>query len=203
MKIIKLKYCFFFLFAIPSIVFSQLFPKLDKYNLTQVKGQVNIDIRLSSGSICNGIDVYRSTDSINFVYIGGIPGFCGSFDVPTDYQYTDEKPIVNATNYYYLDFGGLGTSPIQSINIIGLNQSGYRLSPNPSNSNVSLYFNNSRFSEFELFLYNTHGQIVLQQKTNLDFINLNVSHLFSGIYSFSLLDKSFNQTIIGRLIVQH
>jgi hypothetical protein len=203
MKHWELKYGLFIFLIIPTLAVAQLFPKLDKYSLTNINGQVKMDIRLSSGSICNGIDVYRSTDSINFTYIGGIPGFCGSFDVPTDYQYTDEKPIVNATNYYYLDFGGLGTSPIQSINIIGLNQSGYRLSPNPSNTNVSLYFNNTRFSEFELYLYNTHGQIVLQQRTNLDFINLNVSHLLSGIYSFSLLDKSFNQIINGRIVVQH
>ncbi|MDP2175458.1 MAG: T9SS type A sorting domain-containing protein [Bacteroidota bacterium] len=193
----------YFIFSISNSVKGQSFPNLEKWSLTEINGQVKIDIKLSSGNICYGIDVYRSIDSNNFVYIGGIPGFCGSLAEPTNYEFVDEKPVVNSNNYYYIDFGGLGTSPILNIVINKINTNGYRISPNPSSEFANIYFLNDNLNEFEFVLINNIGGIILKQNTNTAFITINVNDLLSGIYSFSLINKSIPQIINGSILVMH
>jgi len=69
-------------------------PILDKFDVTANHQQVFISCTIGSGNVCNGIEIWRSMDSINFNIVGDIPGICGSLAEPVNYYFIDENPRV-------------------------------------------------------------------------------------------------------------
>jgi hypothetical protein len=51
---------------------------LSDFDIDQSNGKVLLAWTIKSGSICNGMQIYRSKDSIDFVLIEDIQGVCGS-----------------------------------------------------------------------------------------------------------------------------
>jgi len=81
-----------------------------KANETQ--GKVLLTWQIVRGSTCNGIQIYRGTDSTQLTQVGEIIGVCGSITEPIDYSFVDEKLSKNNTYYYRLEFGTQGSSKI-------------------------------------------------------------------------------------------
>ena len=73
---------------------------MDELSIDYSQGNVLLAWTIKSGSVCNGIQIYRSTDSLNFVIIENIDGACGDLASSVTYTYTDSEPINNKINYF-------------------------------------------------------------------------------------------------------
>jgi len=200
---IKLLICCVFIFE-TTISFSQEYPNpiLGKFSIIESKGNVYLDWQIIAGSTCNGIQIFHSTDNINFKQIGSIDGVCGSSYEPRDYNFTDNNPVKNKNNYYRLELGGSGASHILSVEIIDI-ESGYQIRPNPVSDNAKLYFDNNTGQLFQLGIYNLKGERFFNIETRRDFFDLNTEKIQSGIYFFAIRTEDNLQTAKGRIIVQH
>jgi hypothetical protein len=199
----KAKYSIWFLLFVTQFAFAQHNPVLDNFLIVENNGTVFLHWTITSGSTCNGIQIYRSRDGKQFTEIGSIAGVCGGSSSPTPYDFTDKNPIKNITNYYRLELGGNGTSEVLSLEIIDIANGGYQIRPNPVSTNAKIYFDNNKMAEHEFVLYNISGKIVTTITTKEDFFDLPASNLFSGLYFFSIINDNSIEKAKGKIIIQH
>jgi hypothetical protein len=186
-----------------SDVFAQENPIVDEFDVFESGGKVYLSCIISSGNTCNGIDVLRSIDSLNFDVVGHIGGICGNSLTPTPYNFIDKTPIKNRISYYKLEFGGYGFTKIISVHVIDTEEFGFQIRPNPANYKTTIYFENTENDEYQLSLYNMNGIEVLSQSTSTNQFELQIGNLLSGIYIFTISKDRYKQKKIGRLVVQH
>jgi hypothetical protein len=142
---------------------------------------------ISGGNTCNGIKIFRSTDSLHFEQIGFISGICGNSTIPVSYVFNDENPLANKTNFYKLELGTLGHTKTASYYYIVYNEAGYLVKPNPVTDLTTIFFENDLQEEYEFNLYNQEGQQVI----NSEFVSGNNFILYRndlapGTYLFTL-----------------
>lgn len=170
---------------------------LDDFSLDLNQGKVLLAWTIKSGSVCNGIQIYRSLiDSVDFELIEDIQGVCGDLSSPVAYTFTDETPLPNQVNYYKLLLGGQEFSEVLGIEVLIIPTNSYLLKPHPVISSSSLYFYNSNNNDVELKVFDDFGSIVYKDQTNSNRFTLDSSMISSGLYYFTLENKS-NQSIIN------
>lgn len=153
---------------------------------------------IEGGNTCNGIEIYRSVDDQNYSLIHTIDGVCGNVNSPVAYQFEDENPISNQTNYYKVKLGFGDLSRSVSIFYIRLNTEGYYIFPNPTEGQLKIHFQNEDFAEAEIKLMNSSGQIIESYQTNTDFLEPDLNNLAAGLYIFSI--EIHGNLIRGRFI---
>ncbi len=176
-------------------------PELNRFNVSEYRGQVYLAWELAAGSTCNGIRVERSEDGESFTRIGNIYGVCGSFSEPVSYDFTDTKPIINKRSYYRLEMGKGFFSEIVSLEIINI-QNGYHIRPNPVSNNGKIYFSNESRFEHHIQIISPKGFVVHQASTNQDFFEINADSFQSGIYFFVISTANDPKKASGRVMVQ-
>ena len=170
---------------------------LDDFSLDLNQGKVLLAWTIKSASVCNGIQIYRSSiDSVDFELIEDIQGVCGDLSSPVAYTFTDETPLPNQVNYYKLLLGGQEFSEVLGIEVLIIPTNSYLLKPQPVISSSSLDFNNSNNNDVELKVFDDFGSIVYKDQTNSNRFTLDSSMISSGLYYFTLENKS-NQSIIN------
>lgn len=174
---------------------------LSKFNANVVGDKVLLTWRIKAGNTCNGIDVYRSTDSLNYTLIGSVEGICGNVSFPTDYEYFDVSPVENSKNYYRLGLGGNGFSEVIPIWYFDFSESDHFLSPNPVMENATLRFKNDSGLEVELIIYDMKGQEYFREKTNTDNFVLESSKFEAGEYLIRLQSEVLNSEPISGKVV--
>ncbi|MBK7683934.1 MAG: T9SS type A sorting domain-containing protein [Bacteroidetes bacterium] len=199
----KKNYSILLLLFITQFASAQHNSVLDNFTVNIFSGKVLLNWIITSGSTCNGIQIYRSTDGKPFVEIGSIAGVCGSTSSPKQYDFTDVKPVKNSINCYRLELGGNGTSEVLSLEIIDIAAGGYQIRPNPVSTNAKIYFDNNKKEEHQFVLYNLSGTIVTTIITKEDFFDFNAINLISGLYLFAISNDSFTEKARGRILVQH
>jgi hypothetical protein len=75
----------------------------------------------------------------------------------------------------------------------------FRISPNPTDGNCSITFNNDESFKY-IEVYNLTGQKVFNQETSESFINMNLTSLPKGIYILSI--KSNNKVTLQKIILE-
>ncbi len=205
MEIFQNKKLLFYLLLLiaATSAYAQSHPILGKFFVSETKGSVFLSWSIIAGSTCNGIQIYRSVDGINFSQVGEIAGVCGSANFEQPYSFTDNTPVKNKVNYYRLELGSQGISQTVSIEIVDIENSGYQIRPQPANAETKIYFNNNNRKEQQLTLYNVSGIEISTSTTNEDFFKLNTSLLPSGLYFFTISISGTPPTIKGKLLVQH
>ena len=174
---------------------------LDELSIDYSQGNVLLAWTIKSGSVCNGIQIYRSTDSLNFVIIENIDGVCGDLASSVAYTYTDNEPINNKINYYKLNLGNQ-ESEVIGIEVISIPSNSYLLRPNPVSGTSDLYFDNSNSSVVYLKIYDDFGSVIFKDQTNSNHFTLDSAEVASGIYYFTLENKQNNNLINGRVQFQ-
>ncbi len=172
-----------------------------QFSATEVSGKVFLDWTMNFGQTCNGIDVTRSTDNLNFLPVGNIQGICGSPTDTVSYSFIDESPVPNQINYYRLMMGNLGPSQTISVEIINLRGTGYQVRPNPIVDEGRIYFDNDRSEEHRLTVLSTNGSILKQALTRNDFFDVNVDDLSTGAYIFRIESEAGLERAIGKFVV--
>ncbi len=191
------------IFFSSSNVYAQRSLILDNFDARDYLGKVYLNWTISSGSTCNGIQIYRSIDKINYEKIGDIPGVCGNNSTAQAYSFIDENPIKNKFNYYFIQLGGNGNSEVLTVQIIDLKSNGYKVSPNPVVGESKIYFSNNKNSYFQLTLFNQFGVNVKIVETMSDYFELDSSLLPSGYYFFSIANGELEERTKGGLIIAH
>lgn len=179
--------------------FSQNKEVVPDLSAVEFNKKVLVTWTVNQGNTCNGIDVFRSTDGVNFTKIGDIEGICGSTDASIPYNFTDVFPEKNAVNYYRLKLGGLGYTYVVSIEVLDLNGDNYIVRPNPISDQSELLFGNDGSKEAVLRVYNSHGVLVYQQSTITEKFNITKSMFTSGIYYFEI--ETIKRKIQGKFLV--
>lgn len=183
--------------SIPS--FAQF--EVKGFTAIENKGKVQLAWIMTEGSICNGIVVLRSTDSINFERVGAIAGTCGKISEPETFTFIDPSPIVNRKSYYQLEFGGLTYSAAVSIEVYDIS-SGSIVIPNPAVNNTNIHFSNTDNSEHTLKLY-YQGKQVAELTTKEDEFNIDLTDYKIGIYHYYIIHEKKGIITQGTVVKSH
>ena len=204
MRLVSCTLTLLFILGVARIGLSQeMHPILDRYDAISANNQVQITCIISSGSTCNGINVLRSSDSLNYSSIGNIGGVCGNSNSPITYQFTDSVPLLNIPNYYKLELGGFGFTQVVSVTIRKIKENQLQILPNPANIIANIHFENSKREKHILYLFDTSGALIFTNQTNDTFFEVNTSNLITGVYSVSIQSLESNNVKFGKLSITH
>ncbi len=192
----------FMLGVLPRVSQAQGSPLLGKFSVSQLNGQVALFWQMVQGSTCNGIQIYRSTDSISFERVGYIPGICGSVFESVNFYFTDSMPVANAVNYYYLELGSIGVSDVLSINVLSSENGGYQIRPHPVIDHAIIYFDKADGLSHIIRIYNMQGQEVFSEESDDDYFNITTDVLPVGSYAFTISSSNLRNSITGVLLIQ-
>ena len=192
--------------ALISVIFSLGFAVrsqniLSSFEIGLSQGNVLLAWTIKSGNTCNGMQVFRSQDSINFVLIEDIQGVCGSLSSPVSYTFTDHTPILNAINYYKIDFGGQEQSSVLGIEVINVLSNSFVLRPNPVTGASDLYFENDNQNEIILKVFDDFGDVIYKSQTNSNKFVLDSTSFSDGLYYFSLENMNSRNIINGKAVI--
>ena len=174
---------------------------LDKFNANVVGERVLLNWRIKAGNTCNGIEVYRSTDSLNYQLLGNVEGIYGNLSFPVDYEFFDQDPVPNSKNYYRLNLGGNGFSRVVSAWYFDLTKQDYILSPNPVLETGVLRFKNDAGLTVELRLFDQTGKLKFTHTTNSDNFILQSAPFDTGVYFFQLYSEDHQSVVINGKVV--
>jgi len=174
-------------------------PLLNQFKAIQSGNSVFLTFTLASGVTCLGIEIERSSDSMNFNTIGVIPGICGNSSEAVTYTFEDTAPLNNQENFYRLLLGQVGYSETIKIHFIDYDD-GPVIFPNPIMDQSTIFFPNPTGETFVFSLYDSSGRIVTSLSTSNASISLHRNSLSSGIYFFILENKS--ERFQGKVVVQ-
>lgn len=184
---------------ISSSAFSQNI-EMAEFKIFPDSNNVLLNWCLESGSVCNGMTVFRSTDSINYDEIGTIPGICGSSSSRVFYNFMDKSPVYNVKNYYKLRLGYYQYSEVKIIYVKYIEKGKVLIKPNPSTDNIILEFNNENKEKYTLIIYDENGkQVYFKNNINEGTILLNGNN-FSNCKYFFKLSNEYNISHNGTLL---
>lgn len=174
---------------------------LDGFTGVAQPEQVQLRWTISSGETCNGTFIERSTDNINWIKIGDIPGVCGSSSAPVPYNFIDDSPVSNTVNLYRLELGGQGYSKTISVPYYDYTEKGYVLIPNPVYENTTVYFGTSVSEPFTIAIFNIAGQKVQQDSGTGGSYFINAQSLSAGPYLF-VISRQGKKNVSGKMIIR-
>ena len=163
-------------------VHAQSDPYLEHFSLAKDDSHVLINWVTRPGNTCDGVDVMRSTDSVNYAVIHHFGGICGGPTTSISYSYVDEHPVANFRNYYRLALGNVGTSSVRSVDVVELGKEGIQIRPNPVIDVSKVYFENARSERCHLSLINGVGVVVGTWETQTEFFLLDAQAFQPGMY---------------------
>ncbi len=155
---------------------------LGRFDGAEVSDQVFLQWQMLAGNVCQGIDIYRSTDSLHFELIGHISGDCGNISEPVDFTFTDPSPLPNQKNYYRLELGLLGLSHIIGVFVADPGKKNILLYPNPAGDQVKILFRNDQNLPALIQVFDAQGMTVFSDALRGDQVVLNTSILPAGSY---------------------
>ncbi len=170
---------------------------VSKFYIYKTEKQALLYWVIDSGSTCNGVSIFRSTDNTNFTEIGHIAGVCGSSSSLSKYNFTDENPNIYGINYYKLRFGAIQFSEVQQLDFNYIDNKTIKIKPNPANETLNIEFKNDKNEVYVLKIIDFSGKIVYQNNTVITSqLSINIQHLTLGKYTLQLDDNK------GKLISQ-
>jgi hypothetical protein len=155
---------------------------LGRFDGSEVNDQVFLQWQMLAGNVCQGIDIYRSADSLQFDLIGHISGDCGNISEPVDFNFTDPAPLPNQKNYYRLELGLLGLSHIIPVFVNDPGENNMLLYPNPAGDQVKILFRNDGNLPAQLGVFNAQGMQVFATDLRGDAYVLHTHNLPAGNY---------------------
>jgi hypothetical protein len=173
---------------------------LAQFSLRQVDNRIQVNFAIEGGSSCNGVELERSENGVDFEVINFIPGICGGTDKTEYYTLADHEPVLNKDSYYRLQLGQQERTPSLTIRFVPLKE-GYRVFPNPAVSFTLIRFNNPQELQHDLYVFNSSGLIV-EKATGITSseVYLDLQNYSSGNYYFTLAGPQ-GSGVKGKFIV--
>lgn len=160
-------------------------PFIKSFTLTVLEGRVQVDWTMQGGSTCDGSEVLRSTDGVNFQAIHRIDGICGDpiFDVP--FGYRDDDPPELSRLFYRINLGLEGQSSIKFVDFAQLTESQQRFFPSPVRNTATLVLNVPGSARVDLLLFDMGGRQVWARNGLVGKQHeLDLSFLHAGVYLY-------------------
>ena len=176
-------------------------PPIDKSNTTTTNLTVDHNLWATNSSLANPIGTNSITGNPNFILPSTNPSIA-------DFHLQAISNAINAgtnSNAPFTDKDGLiRTSPIDigcyeyqlplnvSDNLLVINK--FSVYPNPASNSITLQTNLNESKEFEIYISNVSGQVILQNNwySNNGLIKLDIAELCNGVYFIKVVDKSNN-----------
>jgi hypothetical protein len=144
------------------------------------------ELRWTTGSEANAkqFDIMRSTDGKTWANIGIISAKGSN----SQYSLIDQQPLPG-NNFYRLQMqdidGSVSYSQVRVLNFDASTVNSLTLYPNPAHGQVMLQFGVALAGNISIQIFNSLGQIVLNQEVALSGVTLNLSidHLPKGVYT--------------------
>lgn len=153
---------------------------LSNFYALKDNSRVILQWTIKRGSTCIGTAILRSTDNVHFEVIGEIQGICGSSDFAQSYNFTDENPVKNKTNYYILELGFSGkTEPSLPVTYFDFSGHKSKVIPNPMKELGYIYFENPNNVIHHLHIFDSHGKYVFKGKSETEYFTVSLSELES------------------------
>lgn len=191
----------FLLIVQASPVFAQNEDIVLNFSATEFNGKVLLSWSITQGNTCNGISIFRGSDTTSFVQISSIDGICGSTAETIKYQFTDLQPAVNASNYYRLSLGGIGYSYLVKVEVFDAGEQAYLLQPNPLMDESQLIFDNENQERIAITFFDQSGKFIRTLHTTEQMVTLRRADFGEGVYFFQLKSETKETTIEGKLLV--
>ncbi|MBK9637294.1 MAG: hypothetical protein IPO63_05605 [Bacteroidetes bacterium] len=169
------------------------------FNVEQEDNKVVVFITINGGIQCSGLQVQRSTDSINFMMIYEFPGICGSPGADESYVYVDDSPVKNAVNYNRLEVGNLGiVSDPKSVFFQYFEGDKLLITPNPCEE-CTIRFPNEQREKVRIQLSSIDGKFLMEEETTNNFYSLNDFYLQGSIFLVSIFYEN-GEKITGKAL---
>ena len=168
---------------------------------TEFNGKVLLTWSVTQGNTCNGISVLHTTDTSSYNQIGTIEGICGSTAETIAYQFTDDSPSVNQTNYYKLSLGGIGFSYAVNLDVIDAGSQTYLVAPNPVSSESKLIFDNENQENVTITFFNEKGEVIHEETSSEQSVVIEREKFKQGVYFFVLKWDGTFESFSGKFSV--
>lgn len=160
------------------------------FSVVQQNNFIYIRWKIDAGSLCNGIQVLRSTDAQTDLVIGEIDGVCGNSSSVKEYSVVDTEPVLNTTNTYQLVFGFSQYSEERSVFVKYLDPEKLYISPNPIETTMNLEWNDFFHFNYTVQLLTIDGSVCHSASTIVgNSYSLDISDLPAGCYYVLLIDE--------------
>ena len=145
-------------------------------------------------------DVERSTDALNYTYIGRVNA-AGNSTVPVSYSFTDNHPS-NGLNYYRLRQSDLDGhfvyTPARLVRFDELNAASVKYFPNPTNGILNIELTEAMKSELKVInISNAAGVVLNQMRAGINgnpVLQIDLRNYPKGIYFIQVKTVSTNST---------
>lgn len=173
---------------------------LDDFTALENEGDVYLSWTLRAGSTCNGIQIQRSTDSLNFLQIGEIPGVCGSNSAAQRYTFVDSFPVLNQRNFYRLEFGGSGFSPVIDLLVLDYGDDQYLVFPNPFTTRTMLCASRGRPGQDKIYVKDSGGNVCWTESASTPCQEIDLTSLPAGVYLLEVEGNNQQQRYSKKLL---
>lgn len=161
------------------------------FEAKQISNTVQLQWTVGRGNTCQDLEVQHSFDGIHFTTIYTYPGICGEATFDQTYSWTQQDPQQNSDNFYRLNTGTGVVSDTISLRIIGYNEQGFLISPNPAQSEASLFFYNPGNQTYQAELFTADGKLVFtSEKTTGNCIRISRPAANAATYFFRLIPEN-------------
>ncbi|MDO8897073.1 MAG: hypothetical protein Q7V19_05440 [Bacteroidales bacterium] len=176
---------------------------LNDFTITNHNGVVLMKWVIASGITCDGVRVFRSSDDIFYEQIGKIEGICGSPYSAVSYEFNDSLPRKNQLNYYKLELGNIGFSPVRALLIIDFSEQNYQIIPHPAKDYGYIHFQNPLSQMHLLQLFDQNGRVYLEMQSGESSFYIQTNELKPKIYVFRITNRLNAVIVTGKIAVSH
>ena len=157
------------------------------YAVREDKGAILITWTTSAGFTCEDIKINFGIDSNGQTAIYTYPGICGAESTEEHYTYLFRDVVYNQPNYFQIDLGSFGVSPILAITLISVDGLNPKVYPNPATNNSTLIYANPNQEEATIHVYTANGTSSIEIITRSDRIVISALGLEThGLYFFTI-----------------
>ncbi|MBO6515768.1 MAG: T9SS type A sorting domain-containing protein [Bacteroidia bacterium] len=139
---------------------AQIEQYLSNYSIIDENNLPLISWTTSSGFTCEDIKIEHGVDSNDLKPVYTYPGICGAENKEERYTYLFRDIVYNKPNYFRIDLGTYGVSPILKITLTSLDGLQPKIYPNPTDANGTLVFSNDDREEATVQMYTAEGRQV-------------------------------------------
>lgn len=147
-----------------------------------------------------------SRNAYSFSTFGTLQKSDDGLDNP--YSYNFQASNGEPGDYYFrikqvYSNGYVRYSNIQHVKLESSESPKFYLYPNPSNGIVGIKFDNSIAGQFDVLIYNAHGQMIMKKDLVVNGSSyLEVAKLTRGVYWLKLVDKKTQASSVNQLLIK-
>ncbi len=169
-----------FLLFFNQSLFSQI--SYSNFETKQVGTQISVSWQIDSGSTCNGIKIFRSSDGLNFNEIHFIDAVCGSSFEAKNYLFFDQQPLQNQLNIYRLFFGTSTYSINDSVFFFATKADEIPCFPNPASDKIQFRIDNPQSAKYSIKIFDGNGKECLSSESITEINEVLINNWLKGIY---------------------